>query len=694
MKLVIAEKPSVAMSIAAVIGADEKENGFCIGNGYIVTWCVGHLVSSASPEEYNSSFADRSLSFLPILPKNYKYSVIENTKQQFEIIQKLMERDDIESLVCATDAGREGELIFRLVYNQISCNKPFERLWISSMEEKAIREGFKSLKSGSDYNNLFEAASCRQKADWYVGINFSRLFSGIYNSNLPVGRVQTAVVNLIVQRQLEINNFKPVPYYVLEADCGDFTALSEKFTTLEAAEASCDLCHKKPGKITQYEQKQRKENPPTLFDLTSLQREANKRFGYTAQQVLDIIQTLYEKKLLTYPRTDSKYLTNDMQESTDKFIRELLKSTLISLDIKQSFNSDLINVKRCVNNSKVSDHHAIIPTETLLNKDISDLSSTERNCLDLVVYRTLAAVYTPCEYQETVVVLNVAGNDFSVKGKVITNPGFKILDRSEEQEASSPFRNGAMCELNKTYDMVCVSIIEKTPTPPKPFSDNTLLSAMENAGKQTDVDEYKSILKDCKGIGTPATRAAIIERIVKSGYVERKKKIFVPTQKAFSLIDVVPDEVKSVELTAKWEQQLDEISRGHLSPDDFISDIFDYVTNVVQNGKDQAESVDRDKFKPTYESVGVCPRCGKRILNYPKTFSCESGRNGCGFVIFKDNKWWKDKKKTLTPNLVGKLLKDGKVKVKGFYSKKKDKKYDATVEMVDTGKYVNFKLLF
>ena len=693
MKLVVAEKPSVARSIATVIGATDKEDGCYIGNSYIVTWCLGHLVKSALPESYNAKYAERSIELLPILPYDYRYSICESTKTQFDTVKKLMLRNDVTSIICATDAGREGELIFRLVYNMVDCRKPFERLWVSSMETKAIREGFSNLKPGSDYDNLFYAASARQRADWYVGINFSRLFSGIYHSNLPVGRVQTTVVNLIVQRQLEINNFKAVPYYVLEADCGDFKAQSEKYTTKEAAEVSRNLCHNQPGNIVKLEKKQRKENPPTLFDLTSLQREANKSYGYTAQQVLDIIQMLYEKQLLTYPRTDSKYITEDMCSSTEQLIKKLLFSSVTSAELKQQYDIGFVDVRKCANNNKVSDHHAIIPTETLLNRDISDLSKQERNCIDLVIKRTLAAVYKPCEFNETVAVLNVAGKEFTVKGKAITDLGFKIVENGgDTSDRTAPLSSSVT--LNKKYDRVSVSLIEKQTVPPQPYNDNSLLSAMENAGRQTEKEEYKSILKDCKGIGTPATRAAIIEKVVKCGYIERKKKIFVPTAKAFSLIKVVPDEVKSVELTAQWEQQLDMISQGMLSDETFIREIFEYITRIVQNGKANIGCVDSDMFKPQYSIVGVCPRCGKSILDYPKIFSCESGKDGCGFVIFKNNKWWTEKKKTLTSSMVSKLLKDGKVKVKGLYSAKKDKKYDATVEMIDTGKYINFNLKF
>lgn len=694
MKLVIAEKPSVAMSIAKVLKATERKDGYTFGNGYIVSWCIGHLVTSADPEEYDNRFADYDLSTLPILPQPYKYKLNDSTASQYDVLTKLMNRDDVDSLVCATDAAREGELIFRLVYNYAGCTKPFERLWISSMEDKAIKKGFASLKDGNNYNNLYNAALARLQADWYVGINFSRLYSLLYKSRISVGRVQTAVVNLIVQRQLEIDNFKPIHYYIIKADCGDFIAKSDRYNTKEAAEGIVSVCNGSDGTVTNIDEKQHKDNPPTLFDLTTLQREANKAYGYTAQQVLDCTQNLYEKKLVTYPRTDSKFIPEDMQRSTEQLVDELVQSHLVPLEIKQNFNKEEKSVIKIINNSKVSDHHAIIPTETLLNSDIDNLPKAELNILNLIIYRLLAAVYKPCLYTETIITLTVNGKDFTAKGKKINDYGYKlILNYLKEEENKEVILSPAI-SLNKVYNNVKFSLEEKKTTPPKPYDDDSLLSAMENAGKQTENDTYTSILKECKGVGTPATRANIIEKIIKIGYVERKKKIFVPTNKAYSLVKIVPDDVKSVELTAKWEQKLDLISRGEFSAQDFIDEIFDYISSVVQNDKKQVDTVDTSMFKTSYNILGVCPRCGKNILDYPKTYACESGKDGCGFVIFKNNKFWADKKKTLSSSMVSKLLKDGKVKVKGLYSEKKDKKYDATVALVDTGKYVNFKLLF
>ena len=693
MKLVIAEKPSVAMSIAKVLQATESKDGYKVGNDYIVSWCVGHLVTSADPQDYDSRYETFDLSMLPMLPQPYKYKLNDSTKKQYDVLLNLMQRDDVDSLVCATDAAREGELIFRLVYNYAGCTKPFERLWISSMEDKAIKEGFAALKDGSYYDNLYRAALARLQADWYVGMNFSRLYSGLYKSKITVGRVQTAVVNLIVKRQLEIDNFKPIPYYVIEADCGDFVAKSNKYDSKEAAEGVIDICNGHSGTVTNIDENQHKDNPPDLFDLTTLQREANKVYGYTAQQVLDCVQSLYEKKLVTYPRTDSKFITEDMQATTEQLIDELLQSHLVDNDIKKSYNKDEKSVIKIIDNSKVSDHHAIIPTKTLLSSDIDNLPKTDINVLNLIIYRLLAAVYKPCVYTETVITLTVNSKEFTVKEKIILEQGYKGVLKyfSNDDKEALPSLDVA---LNKTYDNIKFNLAEKATAPPKPYDEASLLSAMENAGKQTDNKLYSSILKDCKGIGTPATRASIIEKIIKIGYVERKKKIFVPTNKAYALIKVVPDEVKSVELTAEWEKKLDLISRDELSDTEFIDDIFDYVSSVVQNGKEQADTVDTNMFKKSYEVVGVCPRCGKNILDYPKTYSCESGKDGCGFVIFKNNKWWSEKKKTLSPTMVSKLLKDGKVKVKGLYSEKKDKKYDATVAFVDTGKYINFKLLF
>lgn len=694
MKLVIAEKPSVAMSIAGVIGAKEKQDGYCQGNGYIVTWCVGHLIEGASPEEYDSAYSEWNLDTLPILPQEYKLVVSPNTESQFKIVKKLVNSSEVTSLICATDAGREGELIFRLVYEVAGCKKPFERLWISSMETQAIKDGFNSLRPGSDYDNLFKSAYARMRADWYVGMNFSRLFSLLYENRLSIGRVQTPVVNLIVQRQLEIDNFKPVPYFILEADCGEFIAKSDKYDKKEVAEALTQMCNGESGKITKLEEKQHKDNPPTLFDLTTLQRVANKTYGYTAQQVLDTIQSLYEKKFLTYPRTDSKYLTDDMISSTEELVKNLLQSHLIDNNTKSYVDKEKICIDKVVDNSKVSDHHAIIPTATLLNKDVSDLSKTELNCLNLVIYRLIEATYIPCVYNETSVTLEVNGKEFFAKGKKVIDSGYKVifnnlLQSEEENSVTLP----SSVELNKEYDNVSVSMVEKKTTAPKPYDDSSLLSAMENAGKQLDDDTLKTVLKQCEGIGTPATRAGIIEKIIKTKYVERKKKALYPTQKAFALIKVVPDKIKSVELTANWEQQLDLISKGKVSDDDFLHELFIYIGNTCNECISNRKEVDKTDFKQD-NIVGKCPRCGKNVLEYPKSFTCESGKNGCGFTMWKNDRFWSEKEKTLTTAMAKKLLSDGKVKVKGLYSPKKDKKYDCTVALVDTGKYVNYKLLF
>lgn len=694
MKLVVAEKPSVAMSIAYVIGAtDDKGDGFVKGNGYIVTWCIGHLITSAAPEEYNPELSNWSLDTLPILPESYKLSVIKNTQNQYEVVKKLMLSKEVTSLICATDAGREGELIFRLVYNTAGCTKPFERLWISSMENQAIKEGFNLLMPGTKYDNLYQSAYARLRADWYVGMNCSRLFSILSNSKLSVGRVQTPVLNLIVKRQREIDGFTPVPYYILEADCGDFVAKSDKYDKKEIAESAAKLCNGAGGKITKLEEKQRKNNPPTLFDLTTLQRESNKQFGYTAKQVIDAAQTLYEKKLITYPRTDSKFITDGMKNSTEKLVNDFIVSHYIDGNTKRAVNVELFNVDKVINNDKVSDHHAIIPTKTVLNKDTSDLSAIEQKVLSLIIHRLLAATYIAFEYNETFVTLEIKGKEFYAKGKKITNAGYKVLlnDSIEDTEDYASAISPAV-ELNKEYESVSVALTEKKTSPPKPYDDASLLAAMENAGNKVDDDTLKAVLKKCEGIGTPATRAGIIERLISVGYIERKKKIFVPTLKAFALIDTVPEEIKSVELTAQWEQRLSAIANGEESESDFIKGIFDFITKVISNNKER--DLDKSAFTSEKVVVGVCPRCGKNIIENKKAFSCESGKDGCGFVIFKDNKWWKNKKKTLTAAIVKKLLSDGKVKVKGLYSSQKDKKYDAVVVMVDTGQYINFKLLF
>ena len=690
MKLVIAEKPSVAVAIANVLGVHNRKDGYITGNEYIVSWCVGHLVQSAMPEDYDPKYKLWKLADLPILPESFKTVVIKETKAQFKVLSALMNSDKIDSIICATDAGREGELIFRLTYNKANCTKPFQRLWISSMEAKAIRKGFDDLRNGTDYNNLYYAALARMRADNVVGTNFSRLYSLLYNQNINIGRVQTPTVNLVVQRERDIANFVPTPYYVLEADCGDFVAISENIYDYDKVDLLYKSVNNNSAVVISVEEKQHKENPPTLFDLTTLQRTANKEYGYTAQQVLDIIQGLYEKKLLTYPRTDSKFLTDEMVDSTVEIIANILKSDAVTANKNLNINLNAVNIDRVVNNSKVSDHHAIIPTVTLAKSDYTvfeNLSSAEINCLTLIINRLLAATYTPYLYSETIVKVEINGYIFTAKGKTVIDSGYKpILNENMSEHILPP---GIV--KGKEYTDVTVNCLNKATTPPKPYTDDTLLSAMENAGNTTDNSEYKAILKQCKGLGTPATRAGIIERIIKTGYIIRRNKNLIPTAKAVSLIDLLPDEIKSADLTAQWEMQLEEISSGKISSDEFISSIYKYVSDICNTKK--SSTVDKSVFKEDNNSIGICPRCGKPIIEINKAYICTGGKD-CGFVFWKNDKFFTDKKKKLTTSMVKTLLSKGKVKVKGLYSAKKDKTYDAYVTYEDTGKYINFKLDF
>ena len=482
----------------------------------------------------------------------------------------------------------------------------------------------------------------------------------------------------------------PTPYYVLEADCGDFVAISENIYDYDKVDLLYKSVNNNSAVVISVEEKQHKENPPTLFDLTTLQRTANKEYGYTAQQVLDIIQGLYEKKLLTYPRTDSKFLTDEMVDSTVEIIANILKSDAVTANKNLNINLNAVNIDRVVNNSKVSDHHAIIPTVTLAKSDYTvfeNLSSAEINCLTLVINRLLAATYTPYLYSETIVKVEINGYIFTAKGKTVIDSGYKpILNENMSEHILPP---GIV--KGKEYTDVTVNCLNKATTPPKPYTDDTLLSAMENAGNTTDNSEYKAILKQCKGLGTPATRAGIIERIIKTGYIIRRNKNLIPTAKAVSLIDLLPDEIKSADLTAQWEMQLEEISSGKISSDEFISSIYKYVSDICNTKK--SSTVDKSVFKEDNNSIGICPRCGKPIIEINKAYICTGGKD-CGFVFWKNDKFFTDKKKKLTTSMVKTLLSKGKVKVKGLYSAKKDKTYDAYVTYEDTGKYINFKLDF
>lgn len=677
MKLVIAEKPSVAMSIAKVIGANNKKDGYIDGNGYVVSWCIGHLVGLANPDAYDEKYSKWKYEDLPIMPQDWKYSLNTSTKKQYKVLEKLIKSDEITEIVEATDAGREGELIFRLVYNMIGVNKPFKRLWISSMEDTAIEEGFENLKNGSDYDKLYESALARSKADWLVGLNATRLFTTIYNNKLSVGRVQTPTLAMITERDYEINNFVQNKFYNLELDLGNFKVASERIDKLEEVKKLEEFCNGKKVLISQVKKEMKKNKPSLLFDLTTLQRQANKWFGYTAKQTLDYTQSLYEKKLVTYPRTDSRCITEDMKNSVICLVKE----------IDANIEPDL---KRICNNKKVTDHHAIIPTKQSLNTDLTNIPKNERNIYELIKNKLLTSVGSEYIYEQTTVIANVEDKMFVVKGKIVIDKGYKEKEDKFKKNIGMQVKEVDVClpdiKEKDEFNIKTSNIKEGLTTPPKHYTEDTLLSAMEKAGTE-ELD--KTLDTEKKGLGTPATRAGIIEKLINTGYIERKKKNLLVTEKGRELIKIIPANIKSAKLTSEWENKLTEISNGDRNVNNFINEIQNEVADLVENFKDFQGT---NNFKSDREIIGKCPRCGANIYEGKKNFYCSNRE--CNFSMWKEDRFFKQKKKTLTKTITKKLLENGKVKVKKLYSEKKDKEYDAIVVLDDTGKYVNYKLEF
>lgn len=690
MQFVVTEKNFVARSIAAVLGASEKKKGYLEGNGYWVSWCVGHLVELATPSEYDEKYTKWQAEDLPILPKDWQYAVIENAKAQFNVLRTLMNDSRVTSIVCATDAGREGELIFRLVYSLCGCTKPVERLWISSLEDAAIAEGFRNLRPASEYDSLYHAALCRAQADWLVGINATRLFSTRYHQLLNIGRVMTPTLALLVEREAQIQAFRSTPFYTVRLDCGSLSAISERLTERAEAERIALLCDGKEARISKLEQKERLEQPPRLYDLTSLQRDANRLLGYTAQQTLDYAQSLYEKKLASYPRTDSRYLTSHMESSTQALVNiaaKILSFNAIPIDC---------NVAQVIDNGKVTDHHALIPTAGIAEYDLLSLPVSERSLLTLLMVRLLCAVGTPCRIHETAVTLECEGVSFSVKGKQIMDMGWKAMEKIYRTALkSAPVEETAAQELpplndQMTFLPVKASVQEGKTTPPKSYTEATLLSSMENAGA-----EETSSNAERKGLGTPATRAGIIEKLVKTGQIERKKGkkscVLLPTQKGVSLITVLPEELQSPLLTAEWEQKLKQIEKGEIAPGAFMEEITDMVRNLARHGCPVPES--SVLFAEETKSIGICPRCGSTVVERPKGFLCSN--RDCRFALWRQNPFFAAKKKELTAAIASALLKEGRAFVKGLYSPKNGKTYDAAIVLDDSGgQYVNFKLEF
>ena len=689
--LIIAEKPSVAATIAAALGAKEKRDGYIAGNGCLVSWCVGHLVQLAEAAAYGEQYKKWSYDSLPILPQEWQYAVASDKGKQFKILKDLMHRADVSEVVNACDAGREGELIFRFVYDVAGCKKPMRRLWISSMEESAIKAGFASLKDGKEYDPLYSSALCRAKADWIIGINMTRLFSCLYGKTLNVGRVQTPTLKMLVDRDAAITTFKKEKYYHVRLSLSGVEAASAKIHAADEAGNLKAACEAAQAVCTSVTREKKTVAPPKLFDLTSLQREANRIYGYTAKQTLDLAQALYEKKLLTYPRTDSSYLTDDMG-GTAAQIAALLAGKLPFMQ-GADFTPE---ISRLLDSKKVSDHHAIIPTMELAKADLAALPESERNILTLAGARLLMACAEPHIFEAVTAVFSCAGQEFTAKGKTVLAEGWKGLERrfmatlkkkadteDDEENALSldvpPFAEG------QTFDNPQAAVTEHFTTPPKPHNEASLLSAMERAGnEETDPDAER------RGLGTPATRAAIIEKLVKGGFVERKGKQLIPTKSGIELVCVLPEVLTSPQLTADWENNLTQIAKGNADPDSFMTGI-ETTTRELVNTYPFLSDKEKERFKEEKPVIGKCPRCGANIYEGRKNYYCAN--RDCAFTMWKNDRFFEERKVTFSPKIAAALLKDGKAKVKKLYSPKTGKTYDGTILLADTGgKYVNYRI--
>ena len=656
------------MSYAKVLGATSRQDGYLEGNGYLVSWCVGHLVELAPPNVYDEKYTKWSVADLPILPQKWQYLVSASTKKQFGILQKLMHRPDVESVICATDAGREGELIFRLVYQQAGCKKPFSRLWLSSMEESAIREGFAHLKPSTEYDALYNAALCRERADWMVGINASRLFSCLYGQPLAVGRVMTPVLAMTVVREAAIAAFVPEKFYTVALTLADGgTASSKRFAQKADAELLLSKCRKEERVTVQkMERKEKSESPPQLCDLTALQRDANRLLGFTAQQTLDYAQSLYEKRLITYPRTDSRFLTEDMAASLPGLVTDTGRAFAVEEPIP-------IHVQQVINGSKVTDHHALLPTKSMANADLAALPAGERNVLRLIAARLLCAVGEPHRYAETSIIAICAGEEFTAKGKEVLEEGWKAVERKVLADILN--RKQELTALPNAAENECgilnAELKEGQTSPPKHFTEDLLLHAMETASANSMPEGVER-----QGIGTPATRAATIEKLVQKGFLERKgnkkTKVLLPTDKGKALITVMPEEIQSPEMTADWETKLLQIERGEMEPSEFMTEINTMITELVKNTemKKGVNALMKNKI------IGVCPNCGANVVEREKGWFCENRE--CRFVLWKDNAFFKRLGKRLDAHVADKLLRDGRVRLKDCKSAK-GKTYNATV---------------
>ena len=659
------------MAYAKVLGAHGRQDGYLEGSGYLISWCVGHLVELAPPSAYGERYVKWNIADLPILPEKWQYLVSASTKKQFSVLKKLLHRADVETVVNSCDAGREGELIFRLVYEQAGCRKPVSRLWLSSMEDNAIREGFANLKPSTEYDALYQAALCRERADWMVGINCSRLFSCLYGRPLAVGRVMTPTLAMTVEREAAIAAFVPEKFYTvaLELTSG-FVASSRRLSEKDAAEKLLAECRKEMvSTIQKITRKEKAENPPPLYDLTTLQRDANRLLGYSAHQTLKYAQSLYEKKLTTYPRTDSCYIADEDEEMLEELAEELEGFLGIT---PEDVDDAVPRTRRTVNREKVADHHAILPTRSMLQADLDALPKGEQHILKLIIARTLMAISKPFRYLETLLTTECAGEEFTAKGKEILDEGWKaverkvladILSRKKEFTALPPVEESECGILN-------AELKEGQTSPPKHFTEDTLLHSMETASAESMPEDAER-----HGIGTPATRAATIEKLVEKGFLERKgdkkTKVLLPTNKGKALITVMPEEIQSADMTADWETKLLRVERGEMEPETFMTEINDMISSLVNT----TEAVKGASALMKNKVIGVCPNCDKSVVEREKGYFCENRE--CRFVLWKDNAFFKRLGKRMDAHVADKLLRDGRVRLKDCRSAK-GKSYNAT----------------
>ena len=671
--LVIAEKPSVAQSYAKNLSAYKREDGYLEGESCIVSWCLGHLAEYAQPEEYDSKYEKWQFDDLPILPEAWKLKVFKDKKKQFDVLKGLMNRSDVEYLVNGCDAGREGELIFQRVYDLAGCRKPVKRLWISSMEDAAIQKSFQTMKSGEEYKNLCMAAVCRAQADWLIGMNGTRAYTTRYFKRLVVGRVQTPTLAMLAERQERIEHFQKEAFYKVALIDGKLTVVSENIANEEAADLLAALCNGSTAVVTQMKKEDKKAFPPRLYDLTSLQREANRYFGYTAKRTLDMLQELYEEKLVTYPRTDSQFVTEDMKDSVEELV-EKMPVLLPFVDYGQLGNG----VKRVINNAKVSDHHAILPTKEAVEKGITDLPADKKNLMMLICQQLVQATGEEYLYEQTDITVKCQEHDFKARGKIPVQMGFKEVEKAfkqlcvkaepvegKEKESSIPagFEEGM-----RLFPVKAEKTTHYT-SPPKPFNEDTLLAAMETAGNKAFDSETEK-----KGLGTPATRASIIEKLVSSGYAQRKGKQILPSTEGKELVKVMPEYLKSAVMTAEWENQLLMMEKGQITDTQFMEEITSLVRKILEVCREIPEE-ERRRFQTAREVIGKCPVCGCDVFEGKQNFYCSNRQ--CDFALWKENRFLGSMEKNLDKKMARELLDKACTHVKGLYSKKKDMKFDA-----------------